>query len=98
MQEAIVQVLIDTPASKYQDIDEKLIRYSLEESHFVATIRKNLISESRNRLGKNLSEKIEPLEALETYLSERGVIGEKRERLLNKGKLLISEHPQSNTL
>ena len=98
VQEAIVQVLIDTPASKYQDIDEKLIRYSLEESHFVATIRKNLISESRNRLGKNLSEKIEPLEALETYLSERGVIGEKRERLLNKGKLLISEHPQSNTL
>jgi len=98
VREAIVQVLIDTPASKYQEIDERLIRTSLEESHLVATIRKNLISESRNRLGKNFSEKIEPLEALETYLTERGVTGEKREILLNKGKLLISEHSQSNTL
>ena len=98
VQEAIIQVLIDTPASKYQDIDEKLIRGALEESHFVATVRKNLISESRNRLGKDISEKIEPLEALETYLTERGVTGKKREQLLNKGKLLISEHSQSNTL
>ena len=66
VQEAIVQVLIDTPASKYQDIDEKLIRYSLEESHLVARFRKNFICESRNRLGMNLSEKIDPLEALES--------------------------------
>jgi hypothetical protein len=57
-----------------------------------------LISEARNRLGKDISEKIEPLEALETYLTERGVTGKKREQLLNKGKLLISEHSQSNTL
>lgn len=90
---AIVQLFIETPASKSQDINETEIRSYLTSAHFVATVRKNIITESRNRLGKSLSESISPAEALSAYLDERQLPEEKKKLLLERGKALIEENP-----
>ena len=89
--DAIVQVLIDVPASKYKDIDETRVREMLNSSHFIATVRRNMIAENRNRLGKSLSENIEPLDALNTYFKVRELPMVKRKLLIERGKQLIEE-------
>ena len=98
IENAIVQVFIETPANKSQDINETKIRSYLANAHFVATVRKNIITESRNRLGKSLSESIAPVEALSAYLDERQLPDEKKKILLERGKSLIEEIPPGTIL
>ncbi|SVB67047.1 uncharacterized protein METZ01_LOCUS219901, partial [marine metagenome] len=89
--DAIVQVFIEVPVSRYKDVDETRVREMLSSSHFIATVRRNMIAENRNRLGKSLSESIEPLEALNTYFEERKLPIVRRELLVERGKQLIEE-------
>ena len=64
--ETIAQVIIEVSSSRYSEISDRKIRDSLSEANFVAAIRKNVITESKNRLGKELHESIPAIEALET--------------------------------
>lgn len=89
---AIVQVLIDVPASRYHEIDEPAIRESLKSAHFVASVRRNIIAENRNRLGKSWSDNVSPLEALIAYLDERKLTKERKKILTERGKDLMDEH------
>ena len=89
----IAQVIIEVSSSRYSEISDRKIRDSLSEANFVAAIRKNVITESKNRLGKELHESIPAIEALETYLKERNIGEEKIRLLLEKGQNLISENP-----
>lgn len=91
--ETIVQVIIEVSASRYSEISDRKIRESLSEANFVAAVRKNVITESKNRLGKELHESIPAIEALETYLKERNISDQKIRLLLEKGQNLISENP-----
>ncbi|KAA1306742.1 MAG: exonuclease SbcCD subunit D [SAR202 cluster bacterium] len=91
--ETIAQVIIEVSSSRYSEISDRKIRDSLSEANFVAAIRKNVITESKNRLGKELHESIPAIEALETYLKERNIGEEKIRLLLEKGQNLISENP-----
>ena len=91
--ETIAQVIIEVSSSRYSEISDRKIRDSLSEANFVAAIRKNVITESKNRLGKELHESIPAIEALETYLKERNIGEEKIRLLLEKGHNLISENP-----
>ena len=91
--ETIAQVIIEVSSSRYSEISDRKIRDSLSEANFVAAIRKNVITESKNRLGKELHESIPAIEALETYLKERNIGEEKIRLLLEKGQNLISETP-----
>ena len=91
--ETIAQVIIEVSSSRYSEISDRKIRDSLSEANFVAAIRKNVITKSKNRLGKELHESIPAIEALETYLKERNIGEEKIRLLLEKGQNLISENP-----
>ena len=91
--ETIAQVIIEVSSSRYSEISDRKIRDSLSEANFVAAIRKNVITESKNRLGKELHESIPAIAALETYLKERNIGEEKIRLLLEKGQNLISENP-----
>ena len=51
------------------------------------------VSKKDYESGKDISEKIEPLEALETYLTERGVTGKKRESVSPPSNSAIYERP-----
>jgi len=91
--ETIAQVIIEVNSSRYKEISDRKIRESLSEANFVAAVRKNVITESKNRLGKELHESIPAIEALETYLKERNIDDHKIRQLLEKGQNLISENP-----
>ncbi|HBE99430.1 MAG TPA: hypothetical protein DDW46_00080, partial [Dehalococcoidia bacterium] len=80
-------------ASRYREISDKIIREKLSNAHFIAAIRKNVISESKNRLGKELHESIPPMEALEAFLKERDIDENKMRLLLEKGQTLMFENP-----
>jgi len=91
--DTIVQVHIDLPASKAAEIDEQKIRRSLEAAHHIAVIRKNIKRETRIRLGQHIDGSIEPMEALEVYLSERSLGKDISVKLIEKARNLIEENP-----
>ena len=93
IKDAIVQVIVDVHASRYREISDKIIREKLSNAHFIAAIRKNVISESKNRLGKELHESVPPMEALEAFLKERDIDENKMRLLLEKGQTLMFENP-----
>ncbi|MQG67035.1 MAG: exonuclease subunit SbcD [SAR202 cluster bacterium] len=93
IKDAIVQVIVDVHASRYREVSEKIIREKLSKAHFIAAVRKNVISESKNRLGKELHESVPPMEALEAFLKERDIDGGKMRLLLEKGQTLMFENP-----
>jgi len=93
IKDAIVQVIVDVHASRYREVSDKIIREKLSKAHFIAAVRKNVISESKNRLGKKLHESVPPMEALEAFLKERDIDREKMRLLLEKGQTLMFENP-----
>ena len=95
IKDAIVQVIVDVHASRYREISDKIIREKLSTAHFIAAVRKNVISESKNRLGKKLHESVPPMEALEAFLKERDIDEKKIRLLLEKGQTLMFENPPS---
>tara|TARA_B100000959_G_scaffold67553_1_gene71618 strand:+ start:14577 stop:15818 length:1242 start_codon:yes stop_codon:yes gene_type:complete len=93
IKDAIVQVIVDVHASRYREISDKIIREKLSTAHFIAAVRKNVISESKNRLGKKLHESVPPMEALKAFLKERDIDEKKMRLLLEKGQTLMVENP-----
>ena len=91
--DCIVQVIIDIPASKINGLDEKLIRSVLVSAYFIASINKNIIEESQIRLSKPLSESVTPKEALEVYLKERSIDEKLKEQVIKRADIMINESP-----
>ena len=91
--DCIVQVIIEIPASKINDLNENKIRETLKEAHFIAAINKNIIEETRIRLDKPLSETITPKEALEAYLEERALDKTLKAQVMQRGENIINESP-----
>ena len=91
--DCIVQVIIEIPASKINDLNENKIRETLKEAHFIAAINKNIIEETRIRLDKPLSETITPKEALEAYLEERSLDKTLKAQVMQRAENIINESP-----
>ena len=90
--DAIVQVMIEVPALLYDQIDDTLVKESLSSAHLIATIRKNVVEEKRQRLSHNPSGDISPVEALKSYLNARDISKSRANMILEKGTNLIEEH------
>ncbi len=90
--DAIVQVMIEVPALLYDQIDDTLVKESLSSAHLIATIRKNVVEEKRQRLSHNPSGDISPVEALKSYLNARDISKHRANMILEKGTNLIEEH------
>ena len=91
--DCIVQVIIEIPTSKINDLNENKIRETLKEAHFIAAINKNIIEETRIRLDKPLSETITPKEALEAYLEERALDKTLKAQVMQRAENIINESP-----
>ena len=90
--DAIVQVMIEVPALLYDQIDDTLVKESLSSAHLIATIRKNVVEEKRQRLSHNPSGDISPVEALKSYLNARDISKPRANMILEKGTNLIEEN------
>ena len=90
--DAIAQVMIEVPALLYDQIDDTLVKESLSSAHLIATIRKNVVEEKRQRLSHNPSGDISPVEALKSYLNARDISKPRANMILEKGTNLIEEN------
>ena len=90
--DAIVQVMIEVPALLYDQIDDTLVKESLSSAHLIATIRKNVVEQKRQRLSHNYSGDISPVEALKSYLNTRDISKHRSNMILEKGTNLIEEN------
>ena len=90
--DAIVQVMIEVPALLYDQIDDTLVKESLSSAHLIATIRKNVVEQKRQRLSHNSSGDISPVEALKSYLNTRDISKHRSNMILEKGTNLIEEN------
>ena len=96
--DAIVQVIIEVPAALYDQIEDTSVKESLNPAHLIATIRKNIIEEKRQRLSHSTSEDTSPIEALKSYLNARDMSESKTNLILEKGSTLIEEHSSSESI
>ena len=90
--DSIVQVMIEVPALLYDQIDDTLVKESLSSAHLIATIRKNVVEQKRQRLSHNYSGDISPVEALKSYLNTRDISKHRSNMILEKGTNLIEEN------
>ena len=90
--DSIVQVMIEVPALLYDQIDDTLVKESLSSAHLIATIRKNVVEQKRQRLSHNYSGDISPVEALKSYLNTRDISKHRANMILEKGTNLIDEN------
>ena len=88
---AIVRVMVRIPADLAGHLRDADIRGALEGAHFIAAISRELVTESRTRLGDADTQTLEPREALERYLDSRGVPTDRARLLLRHAAQLMED-------
>ena len=93
--DAVVRVRIDLPASMEKLLQDSEIRKALAPAHYVAAIAKNVERQDRVRLGRDVrTEGLTPLQALETYLDSKQASPGRRKLLMGYAERLIQEAAQ----
>jgi exonuclease SbcD len=90
IKDAIVRVEIKLPAALSGKLRDTEIRNKIKDAYYL-TIAREVIRETRLRLGKGALEGITPLEALKVYL-ESNYDAERAQILLEYGEKLIQEN------
>jgi len=88
IKDAIVRLNISLPATLDGQLRSNEIRDALKEAHSFA-INRDILRETRLRLGIRTAESITPLEALKAWLETQQVTAERRKILLEYGQRLI---------
>ena len=88
MRDAIVRLNISLPAEIEGQLRDGDIREALKEAHYF-TIAREIVRETRLRLGQFTAEEITPLDALKAYLESKKTSLERTKVLLEYGERLI---------
>ena len=90
---AIVRVLIKIPAELDGHLREAEIRQALEGAHFLASISREVVEQTRPRLGHGHWQALDPREALRLYLESRDVAPDRAELLIQSAAALMEDEP-----
>jgi len=90
IKDAIVRLQVSLPAELEGQLRDGDIRNALKEAHYF-TIAKEVIRETRVRLGEGTAEEITPTQALKAYLESKKVPAERAKVLREYGERLIEE-------
>ena len=88
---AIVRVQIKLPGELEAHLREGEIQRALEKARFVASISKEVVRETRVRLGEAYSRGITPQEALQVYLESKRTSPERAKTLIEHAERLMQE-------
>ena len=94
IKDAIVRVNISLPAELAGRVRDSDIRTAVREAYYF-TIAKDVVRETRMRLGKWTAEEITPTQALKAYLESK-FSPERAKVLLEYGEKLIQEHSKQS--
>ena len=88
---AIVRVQIRLPGELEAHLREGEIQRALEKAHYVASISREVVRETRVRLGGAYSRGITPQEALKVYLESKRTSPERAKTLMEHAERLMQE-------
>ncbi len=88
---AIVRLRIIVPGELAGHIKDNEVRKALESAHFVASISKEVVEQTRTRLGQAYSKGIDPKEALKLFLDSRNTPKDRAQTLLQHAERLMHE-------
>ncbi|MFW6125816.1 MAG: metallophosphoesterase family protein [Chloroflexota bacterium] len=91
VKDAIVRVQVAIPERLEELLDEGEIRRALKDAHSIAAIARDVERERRPRLAALTAEGMTAIEALEVYLTSKGVPEDRMKVLLEYGQRLIEE-------
>ena len=92
IEDAIVKLDITMPAEIDPLIDYSIIRGSLNKAHYLVSINKIILEQTRSRMGKIDHNNTSPIKALELYFKSRELSEDKIETLLEHAIEIINQH------
>ena len=87
--DAVVRVRITLPAELEPHLREGEIRQALAPAHYIAAVSREVVGRRRTRLSADVTEGLQPLQAVRLYLESRGVEPRRREQLLKRAQELV---------
>ncbi len=88
---AVVRVRISLPAEAEPLLREAEIREALQPAHYIAAISREVLGARRTRLGANMTEGLQPLQALRLYLESRETELQRQEKVISYAEELMRE-------
>lgn len=90
--DSVVRVRITIPSDLEPHLREPDIRQALDGAHYIAAISREVAGTRRSRLGSDVSEGLQPMQAVRLYLESREVDSGRQEKVLRyAGELVQSE-------
>lgn len=87
--DAVVRVRITLPAEMEPHLREAEIRQALAPAHYIAAVSRDVEGMRRTRLSADVTEGLQPLQAVRLYLETRGVEPQRREQLIKRAQELV---------
>ncbi|MBM3943090.1 MAG: exonuclease SbcCD subunit D [SAR202 cluster bacterium] len=89
--DAVVRVRVSLPAGAEAQFREQPVREVLKPAHYIAAVSREVAGERRTRLGAQVAQGLQPMQALDLYLQTRSVSPERREKMLRYARQLAEE-------
>jgi exonuclease SbcD len=89
--DAVVRVRITLPANMETHLREAEVRQSLGPAHYIAAVSREVEGIRRTRLSADVTEGLQPLQAVRLYLESRGVEPLRREQILKRAEELVEQ-------
>jgi exonuclease SbcD len=92
--DAVVRVRITLPAELEPHLREPDIRQALDDAHFIAAISREVAGARRTRLGSDVAEGLQPMQAVRLYLESREVDPRRQEKVLRYAEELVQSQDE----
>ena len=91
---AVVRVRITLPAELEPHLREPDIRKALDGAHFIAAVSREVAGTRRTRLGSDVAEGLQPMQAVRLYLESRDVDPRRQEKVLRYAEELVQSQDE----
>jgi len=91
---AVVRVRITLPAELEPHLREPDIRQALDGAHFIAAVSREVAGTRRTRLGSDVAEGLQPMQAVRLYLESRGVDPRRQDKVLRYAEELVQSQDE----
>ena len=97
IEDAIVKLDISISSDLDPLVDYSVIKNTLDKAYYLVSINKNILEQTRRRIGDINQSYLNPLKALELYFKSRELPEDRLEELLKHAADIINQHDtQSN--